>query len=285
MTTMNLCLERLQNEFANASVEYELIDHAPAYSAQETAAAAHVSGYAFAKTTMLMIDGAPALFVVQAPYEVDFNAVRRRMRAREVRLARLEEFVGLFPDSEPGAMPPLPVPGRVDVYADRGLLTNDRIVFAAGTHTEAIRMPMQDYLLFASPEVFRFARPVTSARRLLSRRRPHAPLLAALAALGVAAVTPLIGQRRALRGAGVFFAGAAFGAAAATLADANSGPARRAVLRDRSAHYVRTGWRRARNRTRYSLGRSRGIGHWLLASGALVRRRQRRELRASVPEA
>ena len=56
------------------------------------------------------------------------------------KLADERELELLFPDCEPGAMPPFgPLYGQ-DVYVDIGLAAVEEIAFNAGTHTEAIRM-------------------------------------------------------------------------------------------------------------------------------------------------
>ena len=59
----------------------------------------------------------------------------------------------------PGCVPPLGRPIlELDLYADSGLLGNDRIAFNAGSLTDSIIMGMPDYLAVAQPAVFAFSK-------------------------------------------------------------------------------------------------------------------------------
>jgi Ala-tRNA(Pro) deacylase len=83
------------------------------------------------------------------------NADRRRLREvfviKHVRLAIEDEFKGLFPDCEVGAMPPFGILEGFLVYVDQSLTEDEEIVFQAGTHSEAIRMRYMDYAALVFP--------------------------------------------------------------------------------------------------------------------------------------
>jgi Ala-tRNA(Pro) deacylase len=51
-------------------VDYEILRHDRAYTAQEAAAAAHISGDAFAKAVMLIVDGEMGMAVLPASFRV-----------------------------------------------------------------------------------------------------------------------------------------------------------------------------------------------------------------------
>ena len=77
----------------------------------------------------------------------------------EIRLAQEEEMRRLFPECEPGAMQPFgPLYGQ-SVFADVALASEAKIVFNAGTHTEAIAMRWPDFAKSVRPIVGRFAEP------------------------------------------------------------------------------------------------------------------------------
>jgi Ala-tRNA(Pro) deacylase len=133
-------------------IKYITIQHSPAYTAQEVAAAAHVSGKEMAKTVVTKLDGKPALVVLPASERVNFDQLRANTGAREVELATEQEFVTLFPECELGAMPPFGNLYGLDTYVARNLADDEEIAFNSGTHTELIRMPYRDFERVVHPK-------------------------------------------------------------------------------------------------------------------------------------
>ena len=126
-------------------VRYVTIQHSRAYTAQEVAAAAHVSGKEMAKTVVTKLDGKPALVVLPAGEKVNLDQLRANTGAREATLATEQEFASLFPGCELGAMPPFGNLYGLDTYVTKSLADDEEIAFNAGTHTELIRMPYRDF--------------------------------------------------------------------------------------------------------------------------------------------
>ena len=133
--------------------KYVTISHQPAYTAQEVAAAAHISGRMMAKTVMVKIDGEMAMVVLPADRRVDLEYLKKITRAQTVRLASEEEFKGMFPGCEVGAMPPLGELYGLEVYAARELTEDDEIAFNAGTFTEVVKLPYAEFRRLARPRV------------------------------------------------------------------------------------------------------------------------------------
>lgn len=141
------------------AVEYEVIPHPAAYTTQEEAAATHISGYEWAKTVIFFKeDGEAIMAVVPAPYDIDVEALEALVDGGELELAEESEFAHLYPDCEPGAMPPLGTLYEQRVYVDERLSGDEEIVFNAGSHTEAIRMSYADFDELVHPVVGGFAR-------------------------------------------------------------------------------------------------------------------------------
>ena len=140
-------------------VDFEVLHHDQAFTAMEEAAAAHVSGYEWAKTVVLLAErDQPVMAVLPANYEVDVERLRRSMGVRELRVANEWEFSEMYPDCEPGAMPPLgPLYGQ-PVWVDEHLVEDERIVFNGGNHVDAIRVRFADYDELVRPNVGRFGR-------------------------------------------------------------------------------------------------------------------------------
>jgi Ala-tRNA(Pro) deacylase len=70
-----------------------------------------------------------------------------------VELAQEEEFRDAFPDCELGAMPPFGHLYGMPVYVDSRLTGNAEIAFNAGSHTDVVRMPYQEFERLAQPEL------------------------------------------------------------------------------------------------------------------------------------
>ncbi len=134
-------------------VTYESIPHSTAYTAQRTAASAHVTGKDLAKTVMVKIDERMAMAVLPAARSVDFDLLREATGEPRVTLATEEEFAGMFPECELGAMPPFGNLYGMDVYVAPELADRERIVFNAGTHSELIRLAYEDFERLVKPKV------------------------------------------------------------------------------------------------------------------------------------
>ncbi len=151
------CTERLQEHLAANGVSFELEQHRVAYTAQDLAAAEHVSGKRVAKVVVVMADGRPAMLVIPANTHVDIAKVRSEMGAQEVRLAREDEFAGIFLDCEVGAMPPFGSLYNVPVYVDTAVAGLGEITFPAGSHRESVRIKYSDFERLEQPKVLSIA--------------------------------------------------------------------------------------------------------------------------------
>src|SRR6266536_3917543 len=86
------------------SVQYIVISHSLAYTAQGIAALTHIPGRELAKTVIVKVDGKPAMAVVPAAFHVDLRLLKKSTSAESVDLAPEEELKNLFPECETGAM-------------------------------------------------------------------------------------------------------------------------------------------------------------------------------------
>lgn len=147
---------RLKEFLRKNNVNFETIIHPNVYTAQGVAAATHTPGREFAKTVILNIDGAYAMAVLPAGDVVDLSLIEKDLGAARARMADEGEFAALFPDCEVGAMPPFGPLYNLPVYVDESIRNDDWIVFNAGTHREAIRMVLQEFMTLVDPKVMRF---------------------------------------------------------------------------------------------------------------------------------
>ena len=138
-------------------VKYVTIKHSSAYTSQEVAASAHISGKEMAKTVMIKVDGKMAMAVLPASYHIDFDSLRVIFGTSNVSLATESEFKDRFPDCEVGAMPPFGGLYDMEVYVAESLSEDEYIAFNAGTHTELIKMKYKDFEYLEEPRVFKFS--------------------------------------------------------------------------------------------------------------------------------
>jgi len=144
-------------EFLDQSkVRYEVLHHPEAFTAQELAAIEHVKGRSHAKVVMVKADGELLMAVLPADHRVDLEKLRQ-ITGRPTALATEAEFKALFPDCAVGTMPPFGQLYGVATYLDTSLTGADKIVFEAGTHSDAIKMRYPDYERLAKPTTADFA--------------------------------------------------------------------------------------------------------------------------------
>jgi Ala-tRNA(Pro) deacylase len=138
-------------------IKFVVISHSKAYTAQGIAAIAHIRGQELAKTVIVKLDGALAMVVLPASFQVDLLALKKVVGVKDASLASEREFKQHFPDCETGAMPPFGNLYGIPVYVDKTLTLDKEIAFNAGTHFELIRMDYLDFNRLVEPEVMEFS--------------------------------------------------------------------------------------------------------------------------------
>jgi Ala-tRNA(Pro) deacylase len=148
---------RLKSYLDKNGVDYQVFYHQRVYTAQEVAAAQHVSGKELAKVVMAKVNNELAMMVLSASFMLDMDKLKMLFQGKRVKLAQEEEFQGLFPDCEIGAMPPFGNLYDLEVYVDTALAEQAHIVFQAGSHVVTIRMAYRDFANLVQPKVVDFA--------------------------------------------------------------------------------------------------------------------------------
>jgi len=148
---------KLKEFLDKSNIKYVIVIHSGAYTAQEVAESAHISGKELAKTVVVKVDGKMAMAVLPASCKVDLELLRKAAGGSRVDLAGEEEFKGAFPDCEPGAMPPFGNLYGMEVFADESLAGQGEMAFVAGSYTEVVRLSYKDFSRLVNPRVGRFA--------------------------------------------------------------------------------------------------------------------------------
>ena len=150
-------VKKLKDFLDSNTIKYVSISHSTAYTAQDVAASSHIPGKELAKTVMIKIDGKMSMAVLPSPFHVDFERLKEALGSDNVELAGEDEFKGMFPECDPGAMPPFGNLYSMDVYVAEKLSDNEMIAFNAGTHTEVIRLSYSDFERLVQPKKLRFS--------------------------------------------------------------------------------------------------------------------------------
>ena len=151
------CRERMEKYLRENGVSFQVETHDQAFTMQEVAAALHVPGNQVAKVVIVCADKDKVMLVLPAPYRMNVDLVRDLVGAKEIRLAKEEEFADLFPDCATGAMPPFGNLYGVPVYVDRSMAEEPDMVFRIGTHRETMKVTYADFARLAQPVVGDFS--------------------------------------------------------------------------------------------------------------------------------
>jgi len=152
-----MILRQLVDFLDTNKVKYVNVTHSTAFTAQDVAESAHISGKEMAKTVIVWMDGAMAMVVLSASSMVDFNKLKAAVGAKSIELASESEFKDRFPSCEIGAMPPFGNLFDMKVLVDTMLAEDKELAFNAGTHHELIKMPYADYERLVKPTLASFA--------------------------------------------------------------------------------------------------------------------------------
>ena len=150
-------LTKIKDFLDEHNIKYTIIKHSSAYTAQEIAASAHISGKELAKTVMIKFDGKMAMAVLPASYKISFDDLKEVLGVEKVRLAYEQEFMDKFPDCEVGAMPPFGNIYGLEVYVAESLADDEEIAFNACSHTELIKMKYKDFEELVKPKRMKFS--------------------------------------------------------------------------------------------------------------------------------
>jgi Ala-tRNA(Pro) deacylase len=149
--------QRLEEFLAARLAKYDVVPHPEAVTAQEQAAAAHTSGWSWAKSVLVKKEDGFALAVLPACCVIDLGRLRGLMGRGSAELASVEEILRVAAGCEPGAIPPFGQLFGVPVFVDESLVNQREITMPAGDRGTAIRMRAAEYLRLAAPRTGHFA--------------------------------------------------------------------------------------------------------------------------------
>ncbi len=137
---------QLQSYLKQNQVKFRVLEHPHSGSSMESAEKAHVPGDALAKGILVKDDDGYLMVVLPSDYHVDLASLEKLLQQR-VTLASERELSKLFPDCEPGAVPPLgQVYGIKTIWDPRSSLgSQDSVFFEAGDHRHLLKVSGEQF--------------------------------------------------------------------------------------------------------------------------------------------
>ena len=105
---------------------------------------------------MLRAGNQVLLAILPASFHVDLKKLAGIV-GTSVKLIEEQECYQLFPDCQPGAVPPFGELYGLPVYMDQALADDPEIIFCAGTLSDGIRMGNADFVHLVKPRICSFA--------------------------------------------------------------------------------------------------------------------------------
>ena len=133
-------LKQLEELLGTRGTPHERIAHSEAFTSQEEAAAAHLSGWSWAKVVIVKEREGLAMAVLPACCTIDMDRLKGLIGRGEIELASVEEMLRAFPGCELGAIPPFGKPYGIDMIVDDSLSEQPDIYFEAGDHRSLIHV-------------------------------------------------------------------------------------------------------------------------------------------------
>lgn len=143
--------------FDTMGFTYKKIEHAPAFTSEESAKIRGTSIHQGAKALIMIADKNPFMIVLPADLKVDTKLVKQTLSIKDLRMATPDEVVHLT-GTQVGAVPPLGMLFDLPLYVDVRLRENDEIAFNAGEHTKSILMKEADFEKVAKSIIGEFSK-------------------------------------------------------------------------------------------------------------------------------
>lgn len=135
--------KKITNFLKKHNIDYEEIKHKTVYTAHDLAQTLKTELKAIGKTLAIKADKKYILVVVPATHKVDFNKLKKLLKAKKVEIAREVQLGKIF-KMKPGTVAPFGSLHGIPVYLEKSLLKNKLVLISGGSYTESLRMKAKD---------------------------------------------------------------------------------------------------------------------------------------------
>jgi Ala-tRNA(Pro) deacylase len=134
----------LQQYLDDQGVTYDCLEHKRTGCSTRSAEASHVPSECLAKAVVLKGRDGYVLTIVPASRQVKLEEVGALLR-QPIGLAAEAEIATLFPDCEPGAVPPVAAAYGLHCLVDESLEAQSDIYFEAGDHRTLVHLSGEQF--------------------------------------------------------------------------------------------------------------------------------------------
>lgn len=150
---------RVEQVLRDCGAHYKLISHPITGSTHESAKAAHVRDDHVAKAVVVRDGKDRAVAVIPGDTWLDLKALTQET-GRPFELDEESDLKTLFPDCEPGAVPPFGFAYKLETFMDEALDSLSSVYFEAGDHAHLVRVNGETFAdLMIGVRHGRFGRP------------------------------------------------------------------------------------------------------------------------------
>jgi Ala-tRNA(Pro) deacylase len=147
--------EKLAERLKSRGINFDVLNHAAAFTSEESAKLRGVNLHTGAKALIVKADTDFMMIVLPADFYLDSNSTKKILNCKKLRFANKEEVEQLT-QLQPGSIPPFGSLFQLKTYCDSHLSENNKIYFNAGMHTRSIGLIYTDYVLFENPVIDNF---------------------------------------------------------------------------------------------------------------------------------
>ncbi|MAG97849.1 MAG: hypothetical protein CMM08_14315 [Rhodospirillaceae bacterium] len=134
----------VERHLADAGIAYNVIPHDHTGDSMSTAMAAHISGESMAKAVVLKDAKGYVMAVMPATCKLSAGEMYDVL-GRRLELASEDELADIFPDCDPGAVPPLAAAYGMEAIWDDSLVYLKEIYFEGGDHDNVVHVNGEDF--------------------------------------------------------------------------------------------------------------------------------------------
>ncbi len=146
----------LKQYLEQANVQYQVIPHDPATTAEGAARAANILAKHVAKAVVLKMNGGFALAVLPASDKLNLDHLKQALGTQDLTIASEDEFAPKFQDCQIGAVPPFGNLYGMHVYVSQHLREDEDIALISGRHDELIEMKYSEFERLVNPTLIHF---------------------------------------------------------------------------------------------------------------------------------
>lgn len=124
-------------------ITYQVVHHKQVFTAFDLSNTLKEKLNKIAKTLVVRADKKYVLVVLPAHLRVDFNKLKKALKAKAVEMAPEETMAKIF-KIKPGAITPFGGLHKVETYLDKALFKAKEVLVGAGSFTDSLRLQTKD---------------------------------------------------------------------------------------------------------------------------------------------